>query len=409
AALAPGELAGHLQLAEILVGLGRAEAALAACDRALALAPGNAAARALRAAAFAALPPLDAPLGVSLAAARWAMRFFVGREPASLEEAEFHRTHTDIDSLRRAFAETQEFADFYRKLVPRRFAVPLFLLSPPASPQVPWCFTPPTLSRLNSQFCTLGQLEEPAYAAWCERFGLKPTQHRKPWEFCYIGVALEAAGLLQAGNRGLGFGCGQEPLPSYFASRGVAVMATDAPADVVADQGWHSTNEYAAGLDVVHQSELVSEAEFRRLVSFRAVDMNRIPAELAGYDFCWSACALEHLGSLRAGLDFIIASLGTLRPGGIAVHTTEFNLSSNAETMETPGLSVYRRQDIETLILELTAAGHEVATFNTHPGDRQMDDYIDLPPYALPHLKLQLERYTTTSFGLVIRKGGAKA
>lgn len=406
-ALAPDDGAAHLRLAEVLAGLGRAEAALAACDRALALAPGDAAVQALRASVFRALPSLGVPQGVSLAAVRWAMRFFIGREPARLEEAELHRTHASLDSLRRAFASTPEFAAFYRALTQPRYAVPLFLLAPPASPLVPWCFEPPRLSRLSSQVCTLGQLEEPGYASWCGRFALEPAQHRKPWEFCYIGAALESAGLLQAGSRGLGFGCGREPLPSYFAARGVTVLATDAPADVVAGQGRHAAEDHAAGLEAVYRPALVAEAEFQHLVDFRAVDMTRIPAGLAGFDFCWSAGALGHLGSLQAGIEFVIASLGTLRPGGIAVHTMEFNLSSDAETLETPGLSVYRRQDIETLIAGLTAAGHEVARLNTHTGDRDMDDYIDLPPYALPHVKLQIDRHTVTSLGLIIRRGEA--
>ncbi|MFC7691392.1 tetratricopeptide repeat protein [Paeniroseomonas aquatica] len=351
----------HLHLGHVLRQQDRREAALAAFRRAAELAPADGAAQAHRAAVFEVLPPLEQANGVSLDAVRWAMRFFLGREPAGIEELERHMGHGNLESLRRAFAEMPDFAAFYRDLVPRRYAVPLFLLAPPASPQVPWRFEPPRLDRPVSQLCTAGQLAEPAYAAWCGRFALQPTQHRKPWEFCYIGAALEAAGLLREGSLGLGFGCGQEPLPSYFAARGVAVTATDAPAEVVADQGWQSTNDHAAGLDAVHRPELVSAVEFRRLVRFGAVDMNRIPDGLAGFDFCWSACALEHLGSLRAGLDFIVASLGTLRPGGVAVHTTDFNLSSDDATMETPGLSVFRRQDIEALIAGLTTAGHEVA------------------------------------------------
>ena len=402
------------QLGHALNGMGRRVAAVEAFRRALSLAPERAdAALALGHVLLA----LKEPVG-ALEAYRHAFRV-QPEQPASVwrQHGEAARGAGDLPAAEAAFRRAREVAQGEAARsppatapgAPPRFAVPLFLLAPPASAQVPWCFAPPGLARPGSQLCTSGQLEEPAYAAWCAKLALEPTQHRKPWEYCYIGAALEAAGLLQAGSRGLGFGCGQEPLPSYFAARGVAVTATDAPGDVVAAQGWQATDDHAAGLESVHRPELVSEAEFRRLVRFRAVDMNRLPAELAGFDFCWSACALEHLGSLRAGMDFIAASLGTLRPGGTAVHTMEFNLSSNAETMETPDLSVYRRQDIEALILELAAAGHEVATFNTHPGDREMDAHIDLPPYALPHLKLQLEGHTVTSFGMIIRKGGAEA
>ena len=38
---------------------------------------------------------------------------------------------------------------------------------------------------------------------------------------------------------------------------------------------------------------------------------------------------------VEAGLRFLEDSLDCLKPGGVAVHTTELNLSSNEETMET--------------------------------------------------------------------------
>jgi hypothetical protein len=87
--------------------------------------------------------------------------------------------------------------------------------------------------------------------------------------------------------------------------------------------------------------------------------MNHIPSHLADrFDFCWSTCSFEHLGSLEHGLRFVENSIGTLKVGGIAVHTTEFNLSSDADTLESPNLSVYRRRDIEKLVKALEQAGH---------------------------------------------------
>ena len=47
----------------------------------------------------------------------------------------------------------------------------------------------------------------------------------------------------------------------------------------------------------------------------------------------WSSCSLEHLGSISHGIEFILNSLKCLKQHGVAVHTTEFNLSSNEETL----------------------------------------------------------------------------
>lgn len=343
---------------------------------------------------------------VSAEAARWAMRFFLGREPRDEEELEFHRAHTTVESLRKGFAGTIEFRRYMQKEYPQRYAAPLFLLTPPADPRIPWRLVPPTLRAPTCQICTQGQMESEEFRSWAAEVGVEPRKHRKLWEFAYITAVLRTAGLLRPGARALGFGVGTEPLPSLFARHGVEVMATDAPPELVQDQGWGSTNQHATDLDNLHKPGLLPIELFREQVSFRPVDMNAIPADLTGFDACWSSCALEHLGSLEHGLRFVEASLNTLRPGGVAVHTTEFNLSSNAETFEKPGLSLFRKRDIEALLTRLLDAGHEVLPLNLHPGEGEVDTHIDLPPYTLPHLKLEVAGYVSTSVGLVVRKRG---
>jgi hypothetical protein len=69
--------------------------------------------------------------------------------------------------------------------------------------------------------------------------------------------------------------------------------------------------------------------------------------EHGAYDFLWSSCALEHLGSLDAGLDFVVNAMDLLKPGGTAIHTTEFNLSSDDETLTSGPCVIYRRRDID--------------------------------------------------------------
>ena len=132
--------------------------------------------------------------------------------------------------------------------------------------------------------------------------------------------------------------------------------------------------------------------------------MRAIPTELTGFDFCWSACSLEHLGTLEAGLAFVERSLATLRPGGIAVHTTEFNLSSDDRTpMEGPTV-LFRRRDMLDLAARLEAAGHQVAAFDLDPGTGVLDEYVDLPPFLdEPLLRLAFREFTTTSIALIIR------
>lgn len=257
----------------------------------------------------------------------------------------------------------------------------------------------------RSPVCRQADFETPWFAWWTASLGEGLRYHRKLWEFVFIAQALHERGLLRMGARGLGFGVGQEPLPAYFASRGCRIVATDLDAEAAADTGWIETAQHAAGVEPLQRPHLCPPEVLIDRVAFRSADMTAIPADLTGFDFCWSACALEHLGSIAAGLDFIEASLETLRPGGVAVHTTEFNLVSDEDTVDHQGTVLFRARDLRALAERLTARGHHVAPLDLAPGDAPLDRYLDLPPYnPEPHLKLALEGFETTSVGLIVAK-----
>ena len=258
----------------------------------------------------------------------------------------------------------------------------------------------PSLDRPISQACTYSQFISPIYTMWCEQMRDKPFLHRKQWEFVYILQALDHHGMLRPGRRGLGYGVGIEPLPAVMAARGCEVLATDLdPAKAV---GWVETNQHATG--AVNDRGICDAALFAERVSFRMVDMNAIPDDLSGFNFTWSSCALEHLGSIANGLRFIKESLRPLVSGGVAVHTTELNCYSDEETVDNEVTVLFRRRDLQKLAAELRAQGHRLQ-LNFDLGSNPIDDYIDMPPYRQDrHLKLQLGRFATTSFGLIITK-----
>jgi len=342
---------------------------------------------------------------MSREAAIWAIRLFLGRNPISEEEIDLHSSHSNFESLRVAFTETAEFQLFYQSVMGRKeYRIPLFLLSAPVDSRIPWRFTSPNLKEPISQLCTQGQISEHAFEYWCRALDLTPNPHRKTWEFCYVAAVIEACGLMRPGARALGFGVGREPIPALLASRGVSVVATDAPAEIIQGQGWDTTGQHAVNIESLQRPAIIERQELEKMVNFRAVDMNNIPEDLHDFDICWSSCSLEHLGSIEHGLQFFQNSLKTLKPGGLAVHTTEFNLSSNNETFESSSLCFFRRRDIEDLLRRLVDDGHDVFPINFHPGSGPLDTYIDLPPYALPHLKLQVEKFVATSIGIAVRK-----
>jgi len=266
---------------------------------------------------------------------------------------------------------------------------------------------------LVSQLCRFETLDSPRFRQWIQQLREPWRAHRKLWELAYICQALEERDMLRSGRRGLGFAVGAERLPSFFASRGCAIVATDLPAHDERRIPWASTGQWVGARDLLNAHSLCDAASFAELVSFRAVDMNELPSDLSGFDFTWSTCSFEHCGSLQLGLRFLEDQMKCLRPGGVAVHTTEFNLTSNRATIDSGPCVVYRLKDIEAVCERLADAGHAVAPLDIRVGSHALDRHVDDPPYPdfpsvdpewVKHLRLRLGDYASTSIGLIITK-----
>lgn len=229
--------------------------------------------------------------------------------------------------------------------------------------------------------------------------------HRKIWEWAFITATLDKCGMLRAGKRGLAFAVGMEPLPSIFASKGCEILATDY---FEQHNRWMETGQNLQGnLELLNQYGLCDETEFKEKVSIKNVDMNNISNELCDFDFCWSSCAVEHLGTLELGKQFFYEHLKVLKPGGIAVHTIEYNVHSDKATIEEGETVLFRKCDVEEIASHLRKHGCEVIC-SFKMGTQQGDLYVDEAPYYTHnpkyHLHLNIGGYDCTSYGIVIRK-----
>jgi len=267
--------------------------------------------------------------------------------------------------------------------------------------------TTPDAAFMAHSTCSAADFFHPQYAPTCALIGHAPALHRKLWEWAFIIHKLRESGVVRPGARGIVFGVGQERLPALFASLGTSIVATDAPPEIGKSTGWQLSNEYSDSVEKLRYPDIVANAVLDERVAFRFCDMTRIDADLTGFDFAWSSCSFEHLGSLEAGLQFVIDSVEkTLRAGGVACHTTEFNLSSDEATLSDGPTVIYRRRDMLDLVERLTALGHDVEPFTIAPDAHVLDFHVDVPPYTQnPHLKLEMMgKFVTTSAGIVIRK-----
>jgi len=276
----------------------------------------------------------------------------------------------------------------------------------------------PARISLTSKLCCQADIEQPWFHYWADQLKMAALYHRKVWEDAYVLQALWEAGLLEPGRRGLGFAVGTEALPAYFTGRGIEVLATDLETTDERSVAWKMSDQHVASLDQLYKPDLVSRAEFDRLCRYQPLDMNAIPPDLHGqFDFCWSVCSLEHVGSIEQGLQFVQNATRCLKPGGVGVHTTEFNLETGTETIDNWPTVLFQRKHIDDLGQRLAADGHELMAVDYDAGSGVLDGFVDLPPYKYeyhstmpmdrpPHLRLSVDGFPVTSIALIVRAGG---
>lgn len=260
--------------------------------------------------------------------------------------------------------------------------------------------------RLSWQPCTHSSLSSANFRHWAATLRERqPRPHRKIWEWCYIAQALYERGYLVDGNRGLGFAVGTEPLVALFASMGCRIIATDLDFTSASKGGWTKTHEHAENIGILNERGICRAEKFAANASFATVDMCNIPSDLGGFDFIWSSCAIEHLGSIDAAAVFVRSAMRCLKSGGVAVHTTEFNCDSETETITHGKDVILRTADFKGLRAMLASDGHDVGEIDFTLGESEEDRYVDEAPFKGPsHLKLRIGGFASTSFGMIIRK-----
>ena len=286
----------------------------------------------------------------------------------------------------------------------------------------------PSFSNVISQSVTSEQFKHHDYLHWAEQLGFgetvesvisgtsETTFNRKIWEWAYVLQAALKHGRLQPGMTAVGFGVGNEPVPAVLAKHGMSVIATDQEAadtsDYKATGQWANTGQLLTGLGGLFRPSLISNDRLAELVKVRSVDMNEVPGDLAPCDLVWSSCALEHLGSPEKGLEFILASARLLAPDGIAVHTTELDLTGRSSTVDWGHLACYRPADFRWLAKEAALEGFEMELNFSIPLDTPEDRWVsmvlrhgpDLAVGELSHLKVEMFESVCTSFGVILRR-----
>lgn len=256
---------------------------------------------------------------------------------------------------------------------------------------------------IESRLCTQKDFETKGFKKIVKDIKHNFRYHRKLWEFVVMIETLHELNLLKDGINGLGFAVGQEPLTSYFVKHGCNITASD----YVDQELWEGDNQLAKSLKDLNSYKIVSQKLLEEKAKFIPVDMRNISEDLKQeqFDFIWSSCAFEHLGDLEEGKKFVVESLKCLKPGGYAIHTTEYNCESNIETISEGDFVIYRKRDFEDIEERLEENNAKLFPINYDFGDMRYDLIVDEEPYSQEyHLKLNLVNYISTSALLIIQK-----
>lgn len=275
----------------------------------------------------------------------------------------------------------------------------------------------PPSTKLMSQACKQDDIDSDWCNYWANELKVDVVYHRKLWELTYVLHALYQNDMLKPGLRGICFGCGVESIPCYLASKHIYILATDIAKENPNSVAWSETGQHSSSVDDLYFKNVCSRADFDKFLSWQDADMNNIPSDLQNFDFCWSICALEHLGSIEKSLCFIENSLSVLKPGGVAIHTTEYAYLSDDKLPTEGPIVLFNRNIFYELANKLEKKGHYIEPYNFDTGDKFMDKFIDFPPFSFnahdhiykiisnsSHLKVFSEGNGTTCFGLIIRK-----
>ncbi|MEK9137008.1 MAG: class I SAM-dependent methyltransferase, partial [Bacteroidota bacterium] len=234
--------------------------------------------------------------------------------------------------------------------------------------------------------------------------------HRKQWEFAMIFFALRSLGLVQPDKTGLSLGGGTERLLYALANRIKHLTVTDL---YDSDTSWDCARTDDPDEFVKRQKPFeVDDAKYKAL----RMDMRSLDLSDRSFDFCYSSCAIEHIGNDTDFLQHFNEVARVLRDGGVYVFTTE--VSYLDQTIKDPNNYVFSPDDLARLLAvsnlepvfdcDASVTHHRAnLPFPSNLAQIATDDCEGIAHRSmenLPHITLLRGRFPFTSGLFILRK-----
>ena len=237
-----------------------------------------------------------------------------------------------------------------------------------------------------------------------------PRFHRKQWEFAMIFLTLNKLGFLNENMKGLSLGGGNERVLYSIAQHVKELIVTDLYNENTTWDCAKTTNP-----DEYIRASKPFEVDLSKIKAL-AMDMRYLDFEDNTFDFCYSSCAIEHIGDFDDFVRHLDEVYRVLKEDGVYVFTTELNIGGDTIKDQNNFIfsSSYLHKIFKTIKLtpdidvDCNLVNHEINT--PLPSNvknlcyNKEESFTNSIMESNPHLILLKGKYPFTSVQFVMRK-----
>jgi len=197
----------------------------------------------------------------------------------------------------------------------------------------------------TSKICDASDWFDPEFKLVLQNEIREPAKfHRKQWEFGMIFLTLKKFGFLSENKKGLSLGSGNERILYSIANHVNKLVITD-----LYDKNTEWDCARTGDPDYLIKSNKPFPVDNNKLQAIR-MDMRSLEFDNDTFDFCYSSCAIEHIGGYDDFLKHLNEVYRVLKEDGIYVLTTE--LLFGEKTIEDPHNFYFVKEYLDKLINE---------------------------------------------------------
>lgn len=271
----------------------------------------------------------------------------------------------------------------------------------------------PGEARQRSKICDAADFFDPEYLDVVKnRFLEAPVLHRKQWEFGMIFLTLKKAQMLEDNKRGLSMGSGKEVL-LYAVARQVKHLNVT---DLYSTESLWECAKTTDPDEFIRKNKPFPVEEDK--ISAQRMDMRHLAFADCAFDFAYSSCAFEHIGTDDDFLQHLNEVYRVLKDGGVYVLTTEFTCEK--ETVPIPNNYIFSAEHLDRVIgaSKFVPESRFDARLSEQSANFPMPGRVDDLSYrgdvdfgrtlasacVIPHVQLLSGKHHVTSCLLVLKK-----